>query len=115
MTHAEIMKRIRLNPTVGDYISIAVADGWPKERVIRNLYDHILTYTGETLWADIEALYIRYMETHALGAPEQKERIVRSVSYKGVVYKTIREAGRKNGVSDTTVRNAIKKGIAKYV
>ena len=115
MTHGEIMDRIKCNPTIGDYISLAVADGWTKEHIIRNLYDHILTCTGEMLWNEVEHLYVHFMETLANGAPENRQRIVKPVAYKGVVYKTVRAAARANGVSHTAIQNAIKNGAAKYV
>lgn len=115
MTHREIMQAIQSNPTIGDYISLAVAYGWKREKILRNLYDHIMNCTGQNEWDAIEALYVLYMETHAVGAPEPKERRVGPVEYKGGIYKTVREASRVHGVSHTAIKNAIKRGEARYV
>ena len=54
MTHDEVMEAIKLNRTIGDYISVAVADGWSKDKVVTELYDLFIRTEGTNYWDKIK-------------------------------------------------------------
>lgn len=115
MTHYDIMEQLKPDPTIGDYISLAVVDGWTKDKIVTELYNLFLSAQGDNYWDKISKLYDEYMSRYNIGgavkeSPRGKYKKVkegdariRAVTYKGKYYKSVSEAARANGTNRDTI------------
>lgn len=62
MTHEDIIISISPSRKIGDYISVAVANGWTREKTVSELYDLYRRTGNEVSWDELWNLYNRYME-----------------------------------------------------
>ena len=127
MTHDEVMEAIKLNRTIGDYISVAVADGWSKDKVVTELYDLFIRTEGANYWGKISNLYDEYMSQYKIGgevkpAPRSRgykrkkpDPRAKAIEFEGKTYLSISEAAKVIGRTRGTIYQWIKSGQARYV
>lgn len=128
MTHSNIMEILGSRPVIGDYISIAIADGWSKLEVTEALNKHLENTTGVNCWSRITGLINEYLSEFGKVTAEDPDfkanpkggcpnfiRNRKPVIYKGQRYESIIDAARKTGITKDKMRYALLKGAAQYV
>ena len=109
MTHAEIKNSMRDN-TLGEYISLAVANGWGKTRIC----DAVNRFFS-VAWNDVAEKYDRYMEHYAYkGRETDYSSKPRKVFYEGVLYDSMSDAARAVGITTGSMDNKLRNGMWVY-
>lgn len=139
MTHNQIiafMRRSEISKKcpgkIGDYISIAVADGWTKQKIVIELYNLYLNVTGINHWEKLSDLYDEYMASYDLSVvPDPEDPLpkrmtgkyivkdgdsrIKPIIYRGIIYPSTVDAAKKLKVNRDRVRTLLRKGEASYV
>lgn len=129
MTHREILafmakdnKPGRSAGRIGDYISIAVADGWTKWKIVSELSVMYWNTFEDDYAEEIADLFDEFMLTYDLNAVPDPEPVLKKkigegkkVLLQGILYKSIAEAALKNNCSRDKINSLLNKGIARHV
>lgn len=125
MTHSEIMETLGKKPTIVDYISMAVADGWPKGKVVAELTGLYIRAAGDDFLDEISELYDQYMDSYGVSCdvitrrkhePQKSStRKRKHVLMNGIEYDSITEAAKQNFTYTKKIRQYLESGEAQYV
>lgn len=114
MTHEDILNNMIKMSTVGDYVSIAFANGWSRIRIVEEFSSYYQATTGRNAWSTIANLVDKFISDYGMENVEQK-RVVGQIKYEGFVYDSVADASKITGSTVAKIRYAIEKGRAVYV
>lgn len=120
MTHNEILTSITKisSATVGDYISMALAQGWTRTEIAETLTKHIEEMEGINCWSMITQLVDRYEKYYSVGSEEEPDLYAdydhggnpeyiggkRKVEINGKVYESVKEAAASLGKTKSAMQ-----------
>ena len=124
MGHKEIMNLVNrvAEQKVYDYISIAIANGVPKEKIIENLSSEYKRVYGESDEGKLSKKIDAYIESGGEETTEEwlpykgkRQKRGIPIEYQGTVYTSVVAAAKKLGVKRSEVRREIKNGKGRYI
>lgn len=125
MTHQDIIDKLRAAQSrpnavspgeIGDYISLALSNGWTRGRVVAELTLFYLRVTGMDYLDRITHLvdvYVNEYGTETIEVPVPKKlNGAMAVKIEGVRYDSMKEASKSLGISWTKVKKMVENGEA---
>lgn len=130
MTHNEILTSITKisSATVGDYISMALAQGWTRTEIAEALTKHIEGMEGVNCWSKITRLVDRYEKYYSVGSEDEPDLYAdydhggnpdfigrkRPVEIDGVVYESMKAAAEALGKTKRGIEHLMENGVKVY-
>lgn len=119
MTHKQVMYSLRkeTNPTMVDYISLAIANGMQEVQVVENLSRMYEGKTGMKAWSRLSAIVQDYILRYSVTSDDNLvnySKRNRPVIIEGVTYPSIQDACNVLGITRRTVECRLKNGKFQY-